>query len=372
VTAAPRLVIGCMTGTSIDALDVALVRIHGRGLDMRAEVLATHTRDLGPLAPDLRELADQVPTPAARVAEIARDLALLHAAAVEDLLDRAPSPSPRDPVDLICVHGQTIAHRPPVSWQLFNPWPLVHAARAPVVFDLRGADLAAGGQGAPITPVADWILYRADRPRAIVNLGGFCNITLLPGHNRSASPDAIRAGDVCVCNQLLDTIARRRLGIDYDDGGAVALRGRRVEPLVGAIIVALRSQAAAGRSLGTGDELAALPGVLDPAVAAEDAAHSACCAIGEVIADACSRAGELVLAGGGVRNAALVAALRAAAELRGRAVVTSDDAGIPASHREAIAFAILGALCEDRVPITLPGVTGVTDPAPIAGCWVRP
>lgn len=370
--ATSRLVVGCMTGTSIDALDAALVRITGRGLAMTAELLATHTLDLGPLAPRLRALAEQSPATAADIAALARDFSLLHADAVSALLDRAPGPGPRLRPDLICVHGQTVAHRPPLSWQLFNPWPLACATGVPIVFDLRGADLAAGGQGAPITPIADWVLLRAARPRAIVNLGGYCNITLLPPS--AEGPEAIRAADLCACNQLLDAIARTRLGVPYDDGGEHALRGRRIDTLFTTLAEALRAQARAGRSLGTGDELAALPMLRDTSLAPDDVAHSACCALGETIADACAEGGaaEIVLAGGGVRNAALVGAIRANAARQGRAVTLCDARGDPGAYREAIAFGVLGALCQDRVAISLPAVTGVATPAPIAGCWVLP
>src|SRR6185436_14618647 len=118
-------------------------------------------------------------------------------------------------LDLIAAHGQTVFHAPPLSWQMLNPWPLVRDLQTSVVFDLRGADLAHGGQGAPITPLADWVLFRSNsRTRAVVNLGGFCNLTLLP----PGRPDMVRGFDVCACNQLLDHIARGILQRPFDEG----------------------------------------------------------------------------------------------------------------------------------------------------------
>src|SRR5690349_11659226 len=138
-----RRVVGCMTGTSIDALDASLVEIDGHGLAMRAKPVRNLTRDLGDLAPRLRALAEQQPMTAGQIAAIARDFALLHASAILELLAG-------EKADLICVHGQTVFHQPPLSWQLMQPAPIAQAVGCPVVYDLRQADLAAGGQGAPI------------------------------------------------------------------------------------------------------------------------------------------------------------------------------------------------------------------------------
>src|SRR5262245_9739095 len=142
-----RLAIGCMTGTSIDALDAALVRIEGRGLDMHADLVRGISRPLADLAPPLRALANQEPATAAHIARLAHRLAMLHVEVIRVLLVG-------DRPELIAIHGQTVFHAPPISWQLFNPAPIANAFDTPVVFDLRAADLAGGGQGAPITPLS--------------------------------------------------------------------------------------------------------------------------------------------------------------------------------------------------------------------------
>jgi 1,6-anhydro-N-acetylmuramate kinase len=357
-----RLVAGCMTGTSIDGLDVALVKIIGQGLGMRVELVSETTRpfgaDTGDLAQRLRALADQQPMTARDIAQLARDFALLHLDALKELAHGKH-------IDLVCVHGQTVFHAPPLSWQLINPAPIAHGLGVPVVSDLRAADLACGGEGAPITPIADLVLFGHVRERrTVVNLGGFCNLTRLdPGRE----PNRVSGGDVCACNQVLDAVARARLRASYDRDGRAALAGTADDAATEELVKLLRAQAKAGRSLGTGDELtdwierhAELP----PA----DAARSACAAIATVIVEAAKPAERLIVAGGGVRNRALMQ------EIMGRAGVpvdTSDVHGVPASLREAVAFAVLGALSADRVAITLPRVTGV-DRAPIAGSWVWP
>jgi 1,6-anhydro-N-acetylmuramate kinase len=355
-----RLVAGCMTGTSIDSLDAALLEISGRGLDMRVEWRGAVTRELGDLKPRLRALADQQPMTAAEIAALAHDFALLHGESLKGLCNgRTP--------DLVCIHGQTVYHKPPLSWQLFQPAPVAHALRCPVVYDLRAADLAAGGQGAPITPIADLILYGSPTgARAVVNLGGFCNITHLPAR-ADASPGDIGGGDLCACNQLLDALSRATTGEPYDDGGRLASRGRPVAAALDRLVRLLSQQRCAGRSLGTGDELHAWIQSVRHELSPENAGATACEALGAVIAP--QLGAPAILAGGGVKNAALLASIRRHAR---HEVMLSDDHGIPATYREAACFAILGALCHDRVPITLPKVTHVPTPAPISGHWVLP
>jgi 1,6-anhydro-N-acetylmuramate kinase len=352
-----RMVVGCMTGTSIDGIDVALVRIHGHGYAMRAEHVRGASRDFGALGKDLRRLAEQQPLPAREIARLARDLALVHLDAIGDL--------GAERIDLVVAHGQTVFHAPPLSWQLLNPAPIAYTLGVPVVSDLRAADLARGGQGAPITPLADHVLFRGGEPRAVVNLGGFCNITLLPGGDDGTR---IRGGDVCACNQVLDHLARELFNEAYDRGGERAERGRVEKRALAALAAQLALQAKGGRSLGTGDELGEWVARWRERTPPADLARTACAAIAQTIAKACSGAKRLVLAGGGVRNRALVAEI---SQRAGAPVVASDKLGVPAAMREAMGMAVLGALCQDRVAITVSAITGVESP-PISGSWTLP
>jgi 1,6-anhydro-N-acetylmuramate kinase len=362
-----RLVVGCMTGTSIDALDAALVRIRGHGLAMRCEFIRGVTHDLGPVRAGLRALADQRAMTAGEIARLSREFALLHAAAVRDLLGRGGAVRPA----LVAVHGQTVFHEPPSSWQMFNGAVLAHELGVPVVFDLRGADLAAGGQGAPITPLADWIMFRTAEPTAVVNLGGFCNATLLPPEptraDAGAAVDRIEGFDVCACNHLLDRIAREALGCAFDADGAAALSGNVDDAARRGLAEALVTQSRAGRSLGTGDETWRWVDRWQGRLAGKDLAATACAAIAGAIASRLGPVGAVLLAGGGARNRALVGALERA--MPGSKTDTTAARGVPIEFREACAMGVLGAMCADRVPITLPKVTGVREPAPIAGVW---
>ncbi len=237
---------------------------------------------------------------------------------------------------------------------------------------MRSANTASGGQGAPITPLADFILFAAsDSPVVVVNLGGFVNATLLAP--RGASIDSIRGYDICACNHLLDEVARTRLHAPFDESGAVAASGVSDERMCAQIEAALAPAACTGsarRSLGTGDEVKAVVG-LTAALSAADACRTIVEAIARVIAavlradssalDAAARASErhtipLLIAGGSARHAALHAAL--AAHWRGPVQTTAESHGIAVGAREAVGMAILGALADDGVRYALPAVTG--------------
>ncbi len=360
-----RLVAGCMSGTSLDGLDAALVEISGAGLAMTGRVRRHLSRSLEPLAGRLRALAAQTPFTAGEIARLLDDFERLHLAVLRELCAG-------ERVALVAVHGQTVYHAPPLSWQLMSVTRLARGLGVPVVYDLRAADRAAGGQGAPITPLADYVFFQhADETRVVLNLGGFCNFTRLPHGVRDGAAGllaAIEGGDICVCNQLLDALARELLGAPFDVDGVRALRGTVHAGAGAALAAALGGQAAGGRSLGTGDELGEWVATWRGRAAPDDLLRTACDAIAAVAFEQIGTAECLIVAGGGVRNGALLAALRT----HGSPVSLSDEFGVPVQAREAAAMAVLGALCADGVPITLPQITGCTAPAPRAGCWVYP
>lgn len=389
-----------MSGTSIDAIDVAAASISGRGLSMRAKLVVFGTTALGPLAGDLRRAAGGEPMPAQAFAALGEALGRRYVDAIAEAAGR------QAPFDLIAVHGQTIIHRPPLSWQLLNPAPIVRRFRCPVVSDLRQSDLAAGGRGAPITPLADRVLFAQDGvARLIVNLGGFCNVTVLsqtPSQEGTAEesevPPGRRAGvpspqprrqdanrrermdakqltdvygfDLCACNHVLDEVARETLGAEYDAGGRAAARGRPHSGALASLAALLVRQCDERRSLGSGDELTGWVAAHRRRVPAEDLAATAVAAVAETIANALGSldADEVIIAGGGTHNEALVNALRHRIP---RPVRLSDALGVPAKAREAMAMAVLGALCADGVPITLPRITGCQE-ATVAGSWWLP
>jgi 1,6-anhydro-N-acetylmuramate kinase len=233
---------------------------------------------------------------------------------------------------------------------------------------LRSANTVSGGQGAPITPLADFVLF-ADTlgPKLVMNLGGFINVTLVPTLGQGV--DAIRGFDVCACNHLLDRVARTRLGAPFDADGAAASRGTADTATVRRIADAIAPAAVAGttrRSLGTGDDAARLVELTAP-LAPDDA----CRTVVEAIASAAVRViesetgtsvADIRIAGGSARHRALQAALarRTGATVR----TTAESDGIPVHMREASEIAILGALADDGVRYSLPQVTGAASVVP--------
>lgn len=376
-----RSVVGCMTGTSLDGLDAALVEIRGEGLSMRAAFVRGYSRafseggmhhvDNG-LARRLRALAQQEPMTAGEIARVMDDFADFHQCTLAYL---------QAPCDLLCVHGQTVFHAPPLSWQLLQPARLARNFGAPVVYDLRAADLAAGGQGAPLTPLADYVLFGTElRRRVIVNLGGFCNITRLPRRTNEPAADIeeITGMDVCACNQLLDRVAAQALGTPYDKDGAAALSADPDDAARDELFSVLNAQAAGGRSLGTGDEVGAWIDRHIGRLSGPCLARSACEGVGKTIAWVIKDGRplddvEVVFAGGGVHNRALMRAIGGwLTTVQSVPVRETRSLGVPTAFREAACWAVLGAMCRDGVPISLPRVTGCSRPAPVAGAWVYP
>lgn len=354
-----RIVIGAMTGTSLDGLDMVAVRILGEGLEMTCEALGAESAPLGDLAGPLRALASGVAMPAHEIASLALRFGELHAQVAALLSQHVNG------CDLCCAHGQTITHDPPVSWQLLNPWPIAEALDCPVVTDLRGADLACGGQGAPITPLADWVLFRdASEDRVIVNLGGFCNCTRLPA---GGDPDSVEGFDVCACNQVIDAAARAGIDAPYDGGGTAALNGTINSAALEELLEALGRQSEAGRSLGTGDEAKHWIEHWRNRLIGDDLCATSVEGVARTIVGAVGASSSVYLAGGGVHNAALVRSLQ---RHLGREVGTTESIGVPPESREAACFAILGALASDGVQITLPSVTGASGSLR-AGVWIN-
>ena len=226
-----RIVAGAMSGTSADGVDVALVGIRGRGLEMSAKLLKWHCRAF---PGDLREVITMIrqgaATPISALAEVGREISLCYAAAINEAMLAADLNA--DDLAGVAAHGQTLFHDPPTTLQWIDPALVAAEVGCAVVSDFRRADCAAGGQGAPLVPLADYLLFRhPEKNRVLLNIGGIANLTYL---RADAGIDQLIAFDTGPGNCLSDHLMRKSdlRGIAWDEGGHRAAAGVPVYPIV--------------------------------------------------------------------------------------------------------------------------------------------
>jgi anhydro-N-acetylmuramic acid kinase len=358
-----------MSGTSLDGVTGALVRIEepAEG-DIRVALRARRTIPYG----EEREAR----IAAAIAGSSARDLALLDAdlgewlaECVETLLDDgglAPAA-----VAFVASHGQTIWHEPRrASLQLGNPAVIAERSGIAVISDFRSRDVAAGGEGAPLVPRADRILFAAaGAPRALLNIGGIANVTLVPPRG---DPAPLLAFDTGPGVMVIDACVRRLFpGKRYDDGGRIAASGRSLDKVVEQSLAHAFFSSKPPRS--TGRELFGAPYADALIERCRDAGASAADTVAtatEITARAIGRAvqfipdalrpKDVVRSGGGARNPALVAALERA--WPGALHRSFDDLFFDGDAKEAVAFAFLGYLTWTGRPGNEPGATGAAGP----------
>ncbi|MEU8437955.1 anhydro-N-acetylmuramic acid kinase [Streptomyces sp. NPDC029216] len=360
-------VVGLMSGTSYDAVDAAAARLtlEDGGETLRLLPLGMVS---APYEDTLRaELAAALPPAPTALADVCR-LDTLIGRAFARLAARADRELCGGRAELIASHGQTVYHwstggRVHGTLQLGRPAWIAEATGRPVVSDFRPADVAAGGQGAPLVSLIDLMLLRG-RPGApaALNIGGIANVTALP----PAGPPV--AFDTGPGNALLDAAVREltagRLG--YDEDGALATAGRVHEPLLRRLLAEPYYRLPAPKT--TGKELfhpghlhAALDG-LGP-LAPPDLLATLTRLTARTVADALRplRLTEVIASGGGTRNPALMRMLRE--ELPpDTALLDSDALGLPAAAKEAYAFAVLGFLTLHGLPGNAPECTGARGP----------
>lgn len=373
-------VLGLMSGTSADGVDAVLVRLEGRCARPRWRILAgAHT----PYPPELRErlvaIGQGVPLDAEGLLTLAEDLTEQQALAA-----RACDPEGR--AELVGCHGQTLWHRPPdgerrgASWQLLQGPLLAELLGRPVVFDFRSVDLALGGHGAPLVPATDAaLLGRIGGWRALLNLGGIANLTLLPP---PAGPDRhapVQGWDCGPANTLLDlAVARFSDGrLQFDADGAWARQGRidegRLQQWLREPYVQAAPPKSTGRELfGAADlerRLAELGAGVEPADALATLTAFSAAVVGQDLARG-PRPLELLVAGGGTRNGFLMEQLQR--RCRGMAVRSLAGDGIADDQREALAFALLAWWRWRGHPGSLPSVTGARRAAVLGVLAVPP
>jgi anhydro-N-acetylmuramic acid kinase len=388
------IVAGVMSGTSADGINVALVRMSARGRGPRStslragprytHTLLTHEEYPFP-APVRRKILAMMNAELARVADLARLNFLLGELYAEAVAKTARKH--RAKLDLVGCHGQTLYHQGvaerflgrklAATWQTGEGAVIAARLGVPVVSDFRPADIAAGGKGAPLVPFLDYLLYRDQRAgrmaqnRIAQNLGGIANLTAIPA---GASLRQVIAFDTGPGNMVIDGVMEELFGKRYDRDGKVAASGRVLNGVITQLLRARFFQQKPPRTAGreefgreyVGRLLQICHGASKPDVVATATALTA-----RSIADAIQRfvvprfgtrrkqgGQQMIVSGGGAKNPALMAMLRKEVAPLGIGLHFSDEFGLPAEAKEAVAFALLAYETWHRRPSNVPSATG--------------
>ena len=388
----PMVVAGIMSGTSADGIDVAICRVSPAaktvglpGIKVLAHRAYPYTAEVRAAVLVAMHSVDAKETSTAELARLSWRLGELYADAVQQTVER----SGLQPA-LVALHGQTIYHQAVsapylgaetrCTWQIGEPSVLAERLRLPVISDFRTADLAAGGQGAPLVPMLDLCLFRhRAKNRILLNLGGIANLTALPA---GCNADGVLAFDTGPANMVIDACMERLTGRAYDCGGGVAKRGREIEPALREFLADPYFAATPPKSCGReqfGAEFATRFLARCEAEGAKkaDVIATATALTAESILEAYRRfvwphlgqraplakATELFVSGGGARNATLLHRLRSGFEPLFVSVAATDDAGrasVGIEAKEAAAFALLGWLSWYGLPGNVPAATGAS------------
>jgi anhydro-N-acetylmuramic acid kinase len=372
------IVAGVMSGTSADGIDVALVKIEGRGFSLKLKLLG-HKNFKYPSK--VREaVLRAMNASGASVAELSRLnflLGELYAEAVRKTRQHFAA----EELDLIGCHGQTIYHQGEAAsylgrkivstWQTGEGAVVAARTGVPVVSDFRPADMAAGGKGAPLVPFLDYVLFRDSRVGRIVqNLGGIANLTAIPA---GAKPEEVMAFDTGPGNMLIDQLMQILFSKPYDRDGQIARGGHILEaPLEETLRNPFFSRTppkTAGREE-FGAEFARQFLLRCRKAAKADVIATATALTGISIADALKNFvlpgvsyREYIVSGGGVGNKSLMAMLLMGASGLKLKLRHTDEFGIPAQAKEAVAFAVLAYQTWHREPANIPSATGAKRPA---------
>ncbi|MFZ5958558.1 anhydro-N-acetylmuramic acid kinase [Pseudomonas knackmussii] len=351
------LYLGVMSGTSLDGLDIALVEQSDH-----TTLLASHYIPMPEgLRADLLALCASGPNEIAQSACAENDWVRLAAQGIKELLtNQQLSPAQ---IRAIGSHGQTVRHEPQRGFtvQIDNPALLAELTGIDVVADFRRRDVAAGGQGAPLVPAFHAALFGDQRQRAVLNIGGFSNVSLL------APGQPVRGFDCGPGNVLLDSWIHDQRGDAYDRDGTWAASGKVNDELLRRFLrddfFAARGPKSTGRErfnlLWLKAKLAE-----GPALPAEDVQATllelSASSIAESLLHAQPDCEEVLVCGGGAFNPALMA--RLATHLPQARVASTADYGVPPEWMEAMAFAWLAHRFLERLPGNCPEVTGASGP----------
>jgi len=375
------VVAGVMSGTSADGIDVALVRIASmRGRTTLTLLAHEGFRYPAALRNAVLTAMNAKSTSTAELARLNWRLGIAYADAVKQTINRH-----KVNLDLIGCHGQTLYHQAHAAtyagknfactWQVGEASLIAAEIGVPVISNFRPADMAAGGQGAPLVPMLDYVLFaHAKRGRVLQNIGGIANLTAMPA---ACNADELIAFDTGPGNMVMDALAQKLFNMPYDRNGSFAAGGqvsdRVVEQMLRNSYFAMKPPRTAGREeFGREYAMKFLAACRRLSRTPEDTLATATALTAESIARsfkefvASSMQGkpvDYIVSGGGARNATLMRMLTERLEPLGCKVAAIESFGLPAEAKEAAAFGLLAWLTWHRLPGNVPAATGAKRPA---------
>lgn len=386
-----RIILGAMSGTSSDGVDIAVLEVWGIGLSMTAKLRLHHHRPYDSMT--RQRILDVRRTGSTTLADLARlghEITLTYAAACNEALIAAHLNV--DEVEAVAAHGQTLYHEPPLTMQHFNPALLAAEVGCAVVSDFRRADCAAGGQGAPLVPLADYLLFRdPNHSRVLVNIGGISNITYL---RAGGLTNEVIAFDTGPGNCISDAIMRHRANAPHDPSGHHALQGTVHQELARQVIRHDYFLSEPPKTTDVPTMLAIYDAARNKVIGEDefslnDELATACTITARSIIQSAftmdfipKYPAQIIISGGGSKNQAITRALHNELDqlksddgplnFNDVSLQTIDELGIPSQAKEAISFGLLGVATLDEFPGNLPSATGARRSAILGSITPRP
>lgn len=364
--------VGLMSGTSLDGVDAVLVDINGTGMDTKVQVVKFNTYEIPvDIKEEIKKACLLNESSSALICSLNFKLGHLFSNAVKSICKEA-NLNPQD-LDFVASHGQTIYHIPkavgsfiPSSLQIGEPAIIAYENNVKVVSNFRTMDIAAGGEGAPLVPYSEFILYGGrGEDIALQNIGGIGNVTVIPGEKDMRK---VYAFDTGPGNMMIDEACQRLFGVKYDKGGEIASRGKinkaMLDNLMSHPYISVFPPKSTGRE-DFGEDYVCLLLEKYKELPKEDIIATLTAFTAESIIDSYNKhvipkvnLKKIIIGGGGAHNKTLMKYLKEG--FVGIDVLTQEEIGYSSDAKEAIAFAILGNETIHGNTSNVPSATGAS------------
>lgn len=367
-----KYAVGLMSGTSLDGIDAALIKIKDYGENTKIQLIDFINHEIPPSIKDeIKECCDIEKSNVEKICSLNFKLGYLFAGAVKEVCEKADFDISK--LDFIGSHGQTIYHIPKAdnktvksTLQIGEPAVIAYETSTMTVSNFRTMDMAAGGMGAPLVPYTEYILYRSKKSRALQNIGGIGNVTVLP---ENCKAEDIYAFDTGPGNMIIDELVKRLKGLSYDKNGFIASQGcvneNMLEYLMSSSYFNMSPPKTTGREM-FGSQFVDILLERWGSLNAEDIIATATMFTARSISDSYRkfifnkhRIDEVILSGGGSYNLTLKNMI--SSQLGECRVLTQEDLGFSSDAKEAVAFAILANETLNHKCSNIIGATGAKE-----------